>query len=322
MAALGWQGLLFPEEYGGAALSLLELAIVLEEMGRVLLPGPFLGTVIAGLVILRCGSDDQRRRWLPGICDGSVVASPAVIEESASWSPDDVRAAARPAPGGYLLSGTKLFVPDAEIADVVVSVVRLEPSVLGIAVVERAALAGITPLESVDRTRRLAAVALDGVGVDAASRRATPPRSAPCSTRGALRSPPRCAAAPSASSSSPSTTPKCAEQFDHPIGSFQAIQHKCADMLVDVECAKTATTYAAWAAANGAADAAVAAAGAKALASDAYRSVTAEAIQVHGGIGFTWEHDLHLYFKRAMSSEVTFGDATFNRELVARRLGL
>ncbi len=115
---------------------------------------------------------------------------------------------------------------------------------------------------------------------------------------------------------------KVRRQFDHPIGSFQAIQHKCADMLIDVECAKTATTYAAWAAANGVADAAVAAAGAKALASDAYRSVTAEAIQVHGGIGFTWEHDLHLYFKRAMSSEVTFGDATFNRELVARRLGL
>jgi len=111
---------------------------------------------------------------------------------------------------------------------------------------------------------------------------------------------------------------KVREQFGRPIGSFQAIQHKCANMLVQVESAKSAMYYAAWAVANDVPDAALAAAMAKAYCSDAYRQVTAEGIQVHGGIGFTWEHDLHLYFKRAKGSEVTFGDATWNRELVAQ----
>jgi alkylation response protein AidB-like acyl-CoA dehydrogenase len=115
---------------------------------------------------------------------------------------------------------------------------------------------------------------------------------------------------------------KSRRQFNQPIGAFQAVQHACADMMVAVECAKAATTYAAWALSEGADDAAIAAATAKATAGDAFRQVTAKAIQLHGGIGFTWEHDLHIHYKRAMSSAATFGDATWNRELVAERLGL
>ena len=115
---------------------------------------------------------------------------------------------------------------------------------------------------------------------------------------------------------------KVREQFGRPIGSFQAIQHKCANMLVEVESSKSATYYAAWAVANGVAEAPLAAAMAKAYCSDAYRHTAGEGIQIHGGIGFTWEHDMHIYFKRAKSSEVTFGDATWNRELVAQLIGL
>jgi len=216
MAELGWQGLIFPEEYGGVALSLVELAIVLEEMGRVVLPGPFLSTIVAGLTIQRCGSDQQRRRWLPGICDGSIVGSLALLEESASWNVADVRAVARREPDGYVLSGTKLFVGDAELADVLVCVVAAEaddaPSArLAVATVERSALTDVTPLESIDQTRRIAAVTLDASEwIPPPSRSATPMPLARSSIRRGSPSPPRCAAAPNGCSSSRSSTPRSA----------------------------------------------------------------------------------------------------------------
>jgi len=327
MAELGWHGLPFAEEYGGAALSLLELAIVFEEMGRVVLPSPFLGTIVAGLALSRCGGDEQRRRWLPRICDGSTVASLALLEDSGSWTLEDVGCTARRANGAWVLSGTKVFVPDAAVADVVVCVVRVaaesgDPD-LALATVERAALGEVTPLETVDATRRVASIRLDDVRIGGAD-------VVPCDAAAleAVLDQARVVLAAEMCGGAERVLEltveyaKVREQFGRPIGSFQALQHKCADMLVEVECAKAATYYAAWAAAAGADDAAIAAASAKALASDAYRNVTAHSVQVHGGIGFTWEHDLHIYFKRAMSSEAAFGDATFNRELVARRLGL
>ncbi len=326
MAELGWQGLLFPEEYGGSSLGMLELAIVLEEMGRALLPGPFVGTVLAGLAILAGGDGVQRARWLPRLCDGSVRATLAILEESGRWDADGVGAPARPDGGALVLSGTKRFVPEAARADLLVCAVRrADDRALALVLVERDTRGvAITPLASMDQTRPLADVALDGVRVE-------PEHVLACDAAAVLERLLDCGRIMLAADMSGGAArvleltveyAKVRRQFGRAIGSFQAIQHQCADMLVEVEKATVATHYAAWADAAGAADAAFAAANAKAIAGDAYRFVAARAIQVHGGIGFTWEHDLHLYFKRAQSDEVTFGDATWSRELAARRLGL
>ncbi len=322
LSDLGWMGMPFAEEHGGSGLGMQELAIVLAEMGRVVMPGPFLATIVGGRMIARAGDDAQRRRWLPGICDGSRIASLALLEASAMWSFDGVTAVARPEPGGFGLAGTKLFVPDAHLADLIVCAVRRaddgEPALV---VLERDG-AVATSQPSVDGTRKIFALALDGVHVPAD--RVLVGDAAP--TLAAVLDEARVALAAEMSGGAERVLEltvehvKVRQQFGQAIGGFQAVQHACADMMVAVECAKAATTYAAWALAEGADDAAIAAATAKATAGDAYRQVTAKAIQLHGGIGFTWEHDLHIYYKRAMSSEVTFGDARWNRELVARAL--
>jgi alkylation response protein AidB-like acyl-CoA dehydrogenase len=324
LAALGWPALPFAEEYGGAGLGMLELGIVLAEMGRAAMPGPFLSTVMGGIALARAGDEAQRRRWLPGLCDGTRTATFALLEADARWDLDAVTAVARPEGGGFELAGTKLFVPDARDADLVVCVVRRgddgEPAMV---IVERGG-AEVTAQPSVDGTRKLYAVALDGVHVPADRLLAGDA----AATLPAVLDRARVALAAEMCGGAERVLEMTVEhvkvrrQFDQPIGGFQAVQHACADMMVAVECAKAATLYAAWALDRDSEDAGVAAATAKATAGDAYRQVTAKAIQLHGGIGFTWEHDLHIYYKRAMASEVAFGDATWNRELVARRLGL
>ncbi len=326
MAALGWHGLLFPEEYGGSGLGMLELAIVLEEMGRALLPGPFIGTLLAGLAVLAGGSDAQRRRWLPRLCDGSLRATLALLEESGRWDAAGVVARARPDGDALVLSGTKRFVPEAARADLLVCAVRRDDDrALALVLVEGGAHGlAITPLATMDRTRRVDAVTLDGVRVGPESVLSCDAEAvlARLLDRGRIALAADMAGGAARVLEMTVEYAKVRRQFGRAIGSFQAIQHQCADMLVEVEKAKAAMYYAAYADAAGADDAALAAATAKAIAGDAYRFVTAHAIQVHGGIGFTWEHDLHLYFKRAQSDEVTFGDATWCRELAAQRLGL
>ncbi len=326
MAELGWQGLVFPPDHGGAGLTLIELAIVLEEMGRAVLPGPFLSTVIAGLALLYGGDEAERARWLPGICDGSRVATLALLEASACWDPAAITAVARRAGGEAVLSGRKLFVPDAHLADLVLCAVRrAEDGTLALVAVEREP-AGLVLEEvpSVDRTRRVFAVTLDGVRVRPGDVLAADAAGALARVLDAGRvalAAEMCGGAERVLELTVEHA-KARRQFGQPIGAFQAIQHACADMMVAVECARVATCHAAWAVAQGAGDAALAAAMAKATASEAYRHVTAQAIQVHGGIGFTWEHDLQLYYKRALSSDVTFGDAAWSRERVAQLLGL
>jgi len=327
MAALGWQGLLVPEEYGGSGLGMLELAIVLEEMGRVVLPGPFVGTVLAGLAILAGGDAVQRAHWLPRIADGTSRATVAVLEESGRWDPGAIGAVLQREHDGLVLSGTKRFVSEAERADLLVCAVRRadDDGRLALALLERDTPGlTITPLAGMDQTRRVATVAFERVRVAA-------DHLLPCDGENELArlldrgrvalAADMCGGAERVLELTVEYA-KVRQQFGRAIGSFQAIQHRCADMSVEVEKAKAATYYAAWADAEGADDAALAAVTAKAIAGDAYRFVTAHAIQVHGGIGFTWEHDLHLYFKRAQADEVAFGDARWSRELAAQRLGL
>lgn len=330
MAQLGWQGLILPEEYGGAGMDFVDLIVVLEEMGRVVLPGPFLATAVyASVALLESGTEEQKRRYLPEIAQGKLLATVASMEPNGRFDGDGIEATATAEGQGYRLDGTKLFVPEGHIADLVIVAARTPGSVredgISLFCVERGA-DGLTsaPLKSMDQTRRLAEVSLDGVvvpgdallgelggGWRTLERLGDRAKVALCAEM--------CGGAQQVLDMSVEYA-KVREQFGKPIGSFQAIQHKCADMMVQVESGKSATYYAAWAVANDAEDASLAAAMAKAYCSDAYRVVAGEGIQIHGGIGFTWEHDMHIYFKRAKSSEVSFGDAHWNRELVAKQI--
>ncbi|HEV8673239.1 MAG TPA: acyl-CoA dehydrogenase family protein [Methylomirabilota bacterium] len=338
LAELGWLGLVYPESYGGLGLGFVDLTVILEEMGRAVMPGPFFSTVLlGGLAILEAGSDAQKTAWLPKISTGEARATLALAEESGRWDAAGVQLAAKAAKGGkggYVLSGTKLFVPDAHTADVLVVAARTGKATgddaqtgIGLFLVPTDAKGvSVTLLPTMDQTRKLCEVTLSRVEVG------------PDALLGAAGG----GWTPLARVLDRATVGLCAEMcggaqkvldmcteyakirvaFGKPIGTYQAVKHKCADMLVAVENAKSITYYAAWAVDEGVAEAPLAASMAKAYVSDAYRKAAGDGIQIHGGIGFTWEHDLHLYFKRAKGSEVTFGDATFHRERVAQLINL
>jgi alkylation response protein AidB-like acyl-CoA dehydrogenase len=332
MADLGWMGLILPEQYGGSGLDFVDLIVVLEEMGRVVLPGPFFSTVVlGGVALLEGGSDALKQALLPKLASGDLKVTLAQLEPSGRWDADGIQLAAKADGGGFVLTGTKLFVPDAHVADEMVVAARTPGSKgrdgISLFLVDaRAAGITTTQLKTMDQTRKLAEVVLKDVRVPAdrvlgkvgggwalLDRIVDRGKVGLCAEM--------CGGAQRVLEMSVDYA-KVREQFGKPIGSFQAIQHKCANMLVEVESSKSVTYYAAWAVANHVAEAPLAAAMAKAYCSDAYRHVSGEGIQIHGGIGFTWEHDMHIYFKRAKSSEVTFGDATWNRELVAQHINL
>jgi alkylation response protein AidB-like acyl-CoA dehydrogenase len=330
MAGLGWMGLILPEEHGGAGLNFVDLIVVLEEMGRVVLPGPFFSTaVLGGVALLEGGSAAQKKELLPKLAAGKLRLTLAQLEPSARWDAEGIALEARPAGGGYKLSGTKLFVPDAHTADLLIVAGRAPGSTgaegVSLFLVDaKAPGVTITLLKTMDQTRKLCEVVLQdtpaegmlgqpGQGLKLLDRTVDRGKVGLCAEM--------CGGAQKVLEMSVEYA-KVREQFGRPIGSFQAIQHKCANMLVEVESSKSATYYAAWAVANDVPEAPLAAAMAKAYCSDAYRHTAGEGIQIHGGIGFTWEHDMHIYFKRAKSSEVTFGDATWNREIVAQLIGL
>jgi alkylation response protein AidB-like acyl-CoA dehydrogenase len=332
MADLGWMGLILPEEHGGSGLDFVDLIVVLEEMGRVVLPGPFFSTVVlGGVALLAGGSDALKQEILPKLAAGDVRLTLAQLEPSGRWGADGIALEAKPDGSGYVLDGTKLFVPDAHVADHIVVAGRAPGSsgtdgVTLFLVDAKAPGIKITQLKTMDQTRRLSEVVLTNVRVAGDRVLGTAGQGWALLDRIVDRGrvglcAEMCGGAQKVLEMSVDYA-KVREQFGKPIGSFQAIQHKCANMLVEVESSKSVTYYAAWAVANDVAEAPLAAAMAKAYCSDAYRHVSGEGIQIHGGIGFTWEHDMHIYFKRAKSSEVTFGDATWNRELVAQHIDL
>jgi alkylation response protein AidB-like acyl-CoA dehydrogenase len=324
MAGLGWTGLPFPESVGGSGLGLLDLAVLLEEMGRTLLPGPYFSSVLlGGLSVALGGSEAQRARWLSDLARGDTRATLALCEESGSWDPDAIGLCAEPWGDGYRLSGSKHFVPDAQGADWMVVAARTRPDgAIALLVVDGSGPdVHVEPTQLVDSTRRFGAVRFDGVavpgdrvlpgGATALERVLDWARVGLCSEMlgGAERVLEMSVG-----------YARTREQFGRPIGSFQAIQHRCADMLVALEGAKSATWYAAWALEAGEPDGPLAAAMAKAYVSDAYARIAGDGIQIHGGLGFTWEQDLHLYFRRAKLCERLFGDAAWNRERIAKRL--
>jgi alkylation response protein AidB-like acyl-CoA dehydrogenase len=333
MAELGWMGLVLPETYAGSGLSFVDLTILMEEMGRVLLPAPFFSSVALGaLTVLEVGSDEQRRLLLPRLARGEVKVCLALLEADGRYDPRGIGLRASIRGNRATLNGTKLFVVDAQLADYVICVARTRggrnpESGISLFVLDSKAPGVIcTPLVSMDQTRRLSEVSFTRVSV-----------SLDAMLNGRDTAWPRLQRA-----LDKATVALCAEmlggaekamelcvaygksrvQFGRQIGSFQAIKHKIADMKVWVENAKSVVYYAAWAVDSNAPEASRSASMAKAYCSEMYSRVTADGMQVHGGIGFTWDHNIHLYFKRAKSSEVLLGNATWHRERIATLIPL
>jgi alkylation response protein AidB-like acyl-CoA dehydrogenase len=330
MAELGWLGLVIPEEYGGGGLSYVDLVLIMEEMGRVVLPSPFVWTVMVAEAIKRAGSDNHKSSLLPKIASGELIATIAYLEPPAVWSADGIAMTARTEGAGYVLDGTKLFVNDGHIADYILVATRTGGSgnhgITLFALESKRAGIAVTRLTTMDQTRKLAEVKFSGVKADASDVIGEAGSGwnilSEIIDRGKVMLAGEMMGGAQKVLEMTVDYAKVRVQFGRPIGSFQAVQHKCANMMIDVEGAKSAAYYASWAVSNEVAEASLAAAMAKAAASDAFRRVSAEGIQLHGGIGFTWDHDMHLYFKRAKSSEFTFGDANWNRELVAQGINL
>ena len=326
---LGLQSLHIPEAHGGQGFTFVELGIVLEEMGRVLLCAPYFSTVVlAANAIMNAGTDEEQAALLPAIASGETIATLAFTEPNGRWDASGITMEAAKQGDGYVLNGTKMFVIDGHTANQIVVVARSagtsgEDGISFFTVDGDASGLTRTPLATMDQTRKQAKLEFSGVQAK--------PLGALGSGWAAL-SKTLDQAAVGLSNEMVGGAQKVLDmsveyakvrvQFGRPIGSFQAIKHKCADMLLEVESAKSAAYYAAWSAAEDNDELPVVASLAKAYCSDAYFHAAAENIQIHGGIGFTWEHDAHLYFKRAKSSEILLGDATYHRELLAQRIGI
>jgi alkylation response protein AidB-like acyl-CoA dehydrogenase len=315
MAELGWPGLALPEEWGGQGLGNVELAVLFEEMGYALAPSPLFSNTIVGLALALCGSDDQRERFLRPLAAGKLRGTPALWDAGTAAAPGEFTMEARADGDGVVLDGEKVLTMDAAAADFLMVATADGRRHL----VERgAAGVTVTPATSIDLTRRLYSVHFDSVTVAAED---TMPASGedyfPVLHR-------LCVALAAESTGIAQRTMEMAvsyakdrQQFGRPIGSYQAVSHRCAQMLLETENARSAVFGAAWAADAEPASLPLAASMAKAYASDAGWRVPDASIQVHGGIGFTWEHDLHFFLKRGRANAAMFGDAKWHRERVA-----
>lgn len=321
---LGLQSLTIPEEFGGQGFGYVELIVVLEEMGKALLCAPYFSTVVlAANTLINSGDDAAKKEYLPGIASGETIATVAFTEPNGKWDASGIETTATEAGGTWKLNGTKMFVLDGHTANLIIVAAKTGAGVSLFAVDGNAAGLTRTALSTMDQTRKQAKLELndvegrlvgtDGAGWDVLSTTLD-------------------LAAVALAAEQVGGAQQCLDmavqyakdrvQFGRPIGSFQAIKHKCADMLLEVESAKSAAYYAGWCASEMNDELPAVASLAKAYCSEAYFHAAAENIQIHGGIGFTWEHPAHLYFKRAKSSELLFGDPTYHRELLAQRIGI
>ncbi|HWC33591.1 MAG TPA: acyl-CoA dehydrogenase family protein [Mycobacteriales bacterium] len=323
-AQLSLPGLAIPEEYDGAGFSYVDLAVVFEEMGRALFCGPYFATVaLAANALLHSDDEEARKDLLPAIARGETIATLAVTEHDGAWREASIATTATSNDGAWRLSGTKDFVIDGHTADLLLVAART-PAGLSLFAVD-ATVAGVERelLHTLDETRKLARVTFTD----------TPAR--PIGTEGAawpVLERVLDLAAVALALESVGGAQRCLEmavdyakvrvQFGRAIGSFQAVKHRCADMLVDIEGAKSAAYYAAWCAAELNDELPVSASLAKAFCTEVYAKAAADNIQVHGGIGFTWEHPAHLYLKRAKSAELLLGDPATHRDRVGVHLGI
>ncbi len=317
---MGLQSLIIPEEFGGQGFTFVELGVVLEEMGRRLLCAPFFSGVLASLALLHSGDDAAKKAHLPGIASGETIATLAYTEENGKWDESAVTATAD---ADGKITGTKSFVLDGHVANLLIVAAKSSAGTSLYAVDPSAGGVTATALSTMDQTRKQAKIELDGaqgtlIGTDGGG----------WDTLSTVLDLAAIALAAEQVGGAQFVLDMAVQyakdrvQFGRPIGSFQAIKHKCADMLLEVESAKSAAYYGLWCAAEMNDELPATASLAKAYCSEAYFHATAENIQIHGGIGFTWEHPAHLYFKRAKSSELMFGDPAYHRELLAQRIGL
>ena len=321
---MGLQGLIIPEEFGGSGYSYVELIVVLEEMGRRLLCAPYFATVaLAANTLLHSGDDAAKAEYLPGIASGETIATLAFTEANGRWDESGITLEASGSGSDYTLTGEKMYVLDGTIANLILVAAKTAGGVSLFAVQGDASGLTREGLSTMDQTRKQARLTFD----------ATPAKLIGTEGGGwAVLSQVLDLAAVALAAEQVGGAQACLEmavqyakdrvQFGRPIGSFQAIKHKCADMLLEVESAKSAAYYAGWCASELNDELPSVASLAKSYCSEAYFHTTAENIQIHGGIGFTWEHPAHLYFKRAKSSELFLGDPTYHRELLAQRIGI
>jgi len=324
MSELGWLGVVFPEEYGGIGGTFQDLVLILEEMGRVLFPGPFISTVVSGLAILEQGSPSQKNELLPKLIEGKLILSPAMINPHPAMAEMKTEEQVRVEDGDYVLSGTRLFVPFGHVADMFIYGVHTEE--------------GKTLFLMDARGTGITRMALDSIGADKPCEVSLESVRAPESSilgkvgkgdviagkmaeRGALAESAFIVGMLEQVLKISVAYAKEREQFERKIGSFQAIQHQCADMATDIDKVKFLTYEAAWKLSQNL-PAKKEISMAKAWASDASRRVSLLGVKIHGGTGVSEEHDMQLYFRRAKASEVTFGDGDFHREIVAQELGL
>ncbi len=313
MAELGWAGLALPEEWGGQGLGIVDLAVLFEEMGYVCAPSPLLSNTIVGLAIAAGGSDEQKERWLAPLAAGERRGTPALFDAGLPVEIGKFAMAAESDGDGVVLNGEKTLVMDAASADFF-----LVATSDGRRHIVESGASGVTviPEESIDPTRRLSSVRFEGVGPEA-----TLPGAGEEYIPVFLRA---CVALAAESTGLAQRAlemsvayAKDRQQFGRPIGAYQAVSHRCAQMLLETENSRSAVYGAAWAADAEPESLPLAAAMAKAYASDAGWRVPDAAIQVHGGIGFTWEHDLHFFLKRGRANAASLGDARWHRERVA-----
>jgi alkylation response protein AidB-like acyl-CoA dehydrogenase len=316
---LGLQGLAIPEKYGGSGAGPVELAVACEEMGRALLCAPYFATaVLAAYALLASGDQAAAEEFLPSLADGTTIATLAVPEDDGAWTTDGLRTRARRSGDGYVLDGRKSFVLDGHIAGLILVVAQADAGPSLFAVQGEGDGLSRRLLETLDMTRKQAVLQLDAVP----GRLIGAEGSAADVVARTLRH-----AAVALAAEQVGGAQRCLDmsveyakirmQFGRAIGSFQAIKHMCADLLLEVESARSAAYYAAWAAEEQSDELPLVASLAKAFCSETYFRAAADNIQIHGGIGFTWEHDAHLYYRRAKSTEVMLGTPEEHREIAA-----
>lgn len=327
MVEQGWPGLLIPEHYGGTNGTFLDMTVIAEELGKALVPGPFFATALLGApVFIEGASDALKKEFLPKIAEGKFIPTVAIAEAAGRFDAGGIELKATKKGSGYMLIGEKFFVPDAHVADAIVVATRTngsgENGITLLCVPANASGITVTQLKTVDMTRRMCHVKFEGVQADTVIGTADNGwpvlrRVLDIATSGLAT---EMVGTAQKSLDIAVEYAKTRVQFGKPIGSFQAVKHKCVDMMVAVENARSLAYYAAWTVDERVPEAASAVPMAKAYASDMAKNVTSESIQVHGGIGFTWEHDCHLYHRRALAGEANLGNAPVHRETVARTL--
>ncbi len=332
IADLGWVGLTFPEKYGGVGSTFLDMAVLLEECGRALLPGPLLpAVVLAGRPILAVGNEDQKEQFLTQLASGDTMMTLAFMEASGGIEASDVRVTAAQSGDDFIVNGIKLFVPYAHVADYLLCVTRtkdnpneeegvtlflIDAKTKGIQIERLKALTGGSLCEVVFKN-----VVVPGKNLLGKLNEGWPIMKRVLIEAQVAESAWMTGGARWAMETSIEYA-KTRIAFGRPIGSFQAIQHKLANIAVGVEGATSIVYYAAWTIMQNDPDAALAASMAKSWCGETYKQATFDGIQVHGGIGYTWDHDMHLYLKQAKACEVAFGDSDYHREKVAQMLGM